>query len=859
MSKHRFSHIITLASVAIGAAMVSCSDEIDAPQAGRKVCFEVAYAKAWSRSGSPSEAVDDVCVSTLTLNAEGAKLYLNPEVVSGIGSQAASSRSQAMTADNIADFGAYTSIGGGAQRYYMDNVEVTRTNSWAPAKEYLWPGNGSLHINAYSPYCAAPDGESGITSLPEVNATVTPAIDYVVPADAADQIDLMWATPRDASSSPCALAFNHALAAVKFVAGSEMSPCTVKTITITGIAGSGTLDLESGAWTNVAGNETYSADVDKTLAATAGSQYVAYGDEITDDDHTFMLMPQTFGDDATVAMVIATGESEVEFTASLAGQTWAAGYTYIYHLSANQATNRFELTVDSPLSFNYPGGTLPFTVKSIRESESGTTAEIPWTAEFVDADGNAIPTPSWITSMSMEGNGSGEYSASTQMVEPTFIVMSEPTRRLRQQPEVGSEASPYNLSNASGASTVENTANCYVINAPGWYSIPLVYGNAIKDGADNTAAYAPTRSAAPFVNHLGNRIKHPYIYDNDGCGSPAAAKLVWEGRLNMIHNLSLAPDGRSIVFEIPSSYIRQGNAVVAVTDPDGTIMWSWQLWITDYVPGDDMSTLSYNGSSFEIMPHNMGYVDGGDEVDFASNSALVRFTQHPADGSQGKTAIVTVEQTGKHILTPSCYSFYQWGRKDPMISGIKEWYYADHTEITAIDSRMVSVVSGKIEDDFDALCVKNPQAFWTEGTSNPTFRYTNNWNLGTSTRRVKTVYDPCPVGFMVPGNEMMALRDIAADRCSYVPSSGTSSPGGFNIVCESGPDLFLPALGYRSANSGNETVSSSAGGSLTALWTSHANTREASAIIFNYNNNSIDHPLRSDPRLEAFAVRPIRE
>ncbi len=859
MSKHRFSHIIALSGMALCAAMASCTDEFEAPQAGRKVSFEVAATGAWSRSASRAEAVDDVAVSTLTLSAGGQTLYLNPEIVSTADDAGSASRAQAVTVDNIADFGVYASIGDGAQRYYMENVSVTRANSWAPLKEYLWPGQGSLHINAYSPYCAAPDAASGITALPDGDPSTTPTIDYAVPADVADQVDLMWATPRDAAASPCALTFNHALAAVKFVAGNEMTPCTIKSITISGLAGQGTLDLESGAWSAVTGNEIYAADVNKDLAAASGSQYVAAGEEITDDAHTFMLMPQTFGDDATVSMVIASGESEIEFKASLSGQTWVSGKTYIYHLSANPAVDRFELTVDSPISFNYPGGSSTFSVKSIRRSEGGSETEIPWTAEFVDADGNVISTPSWITSMSMQGDGSGDYEASTQMVEPTFIVMSEQTRRLRQQPELGSEASPYNLSNSSGAPAVENTANCYVINAPGWYSIPLVYGNAIKGGADNTAAYAPTRTAAPFVNHLGNRIKHPYIYDNDGCGSPAGATLVWEGRLNMIHDLSLAPDGRSIVFEIPREYIRQGNAVVAVTDADGTIMWSWQLWITDYVPGDNMSTLSYNGTQFEIMPYNMGFVDGGDEVDFASSTALVRFTQHSPDGAQGQTLTVTVQQTGKHIITPTCYSFYQWGRKDPMISSIKEWYYADHTEITAIDSRPVSLSGGKIEDDFDALCVRNPQVFWVEGASDPTFKYTNNWNLGSTSRPVKTVYDPCPVGFMVPGNEMMAMRDMGSDRCTFVEPSSPTSAGGFKVICESGPDLFFPALGYRSGNSGNETVTTSTGGRLTALWTSHTNTREASALIFNYNNGSLDTPLRSDPRLEAFAVRAIRE
>ncbi len=829
--------------------MGSCADDFDAPSTGSKISFEVTTAESWSRS----EAQAGVSLSTITLDCGGSRLYLIPEV------SASCSRAQGVTTESISDFGVYASTGASGN-FYMDNVQVTKANSWSPRQEYLWPGSGTLHINAYSPYCAAPDAESGITAIDAVDAKAAPVLSYAVPSDVTQQADLMWATPVDGSSSPCPLTFNHALASVRFVAGAEMVPCTVKSITISGLKGSGTLDLESGVWSDLSGEESYTAEVNVELAAASGSEYAEAGTVITDADHTFMLVPQTLADSAMMTLVIEYGGQEMEYTASLGGQRWAAGNTYTYHLSANPATDRFIIDVASPISFNYPGGIRSFAVKSQHELAHGgsvSTSEVPWVAEFVDANGNVIDAPSWITEMSMAGDGSGDYSASTSMVEPAFVQMSEPTRLLRQQTERGSEASPYNLANSSGASAVENTANCYVINAPGTYSIPLVYGNAIKNGADNTAAYVPTRSSAPFVNHLGNRIKHPYIYDNDGC-NPAGAELVWEGRLNMIHDLRLSADGKSLVFNIPRAYIRQGNAVVAVTDAAGDVMWSWQLWITDYVPGDNMSTLNYNGSAFEVMPYNMGYVVGGDEVDFASNTALVRFTQKPADGSEGGSVTVTVQQTGKHIITPDCYSFYQWGRKDPMISGIKEWYYADHTEITNIDTRTPPVTGGKIDADFEALCIKNPQAFWVL-SNEPSFRYTNNWNAGTAARRVKTVYDPCPVGFMVPGNELMAFRDIASSRISYTQSSGIADPAGFNIQSDSGSALFFPALGYRSGNSGKETISDAAGGSLTALWTSHATAREAGALVLNYQGSAITHTLPSDPRLEAFAVRPISE
>lgn len=81
------------------------------------------------------------------------------------------------------------------------------------------------------------------------------------------------------------------------------------------------------------------------------------------------------------------------------------------------------------------------------------------------------------------------------------------TTALQNAPARGSVDVPYNLANqTNGGSTDENTANCYVVNAPGYYSFPLVYGNAIKNGTANTSAYIST--APPASDILSNFINH---------------------------------------------------------------------------------------------------------------------------------------------------------------------------------------------------------------------------------------------------------------------------------------------------------------------------------------------------------------
>lgn len=871
MSTLRFNYIsgfIKTSSICLIALASSCSDDVadTLGQGDRFISFNVTANDTWSRSGNDAARNDAGTLSTVELNAGDSRLFLIPEVTPTVTGFSESSRGAAVSKSSLSSFSVYAAtVGGNPDRYYMNNEEITKENSWTPQKEYLWPGDGSLHFNAFAPYCgeAVDETAGGITSLPSSNPADEPAITYTVPSDVTAQTDLMWATPVTASASPCQMTFNHALSAIRFVAGSEMTACTVKSITISGINGKGVFNLEDGNWSDVSTQASYTADLDVALTAPSGS-YVTEGTAITDDAHTFMLIPQSLDENASVTLSIDYDGAEIDFTASLKGQAWTAGNTYTYHLSANPELDRFVITVDSPLKFNYTGGSQSYNVTSRHEKIVNgvlSTEEVPWIAEFVDANGNVIGQPSWITSIPLAGAKSMECEASTQMVDPDFVQMSEATRKLRQAAPVGSENSPYNLSNASGGTSVENTANCYVINAPGYYSIPLVYGNAIKDGADNTAAYLPTRTNTPFVNHLGNHITHPYIYDNTGC-EPQDAVLVWEGRLNMIHDVRLSDDKKYLEFDITPAGIRQGNAVVAVRDKSGDIMWSWQLWITDYVLGQDLSTLTYNGTTFKMMPVNLGNVKGGDETDFASNDVLLRFTQKPVDGSEGSTVTISVVQSGKHVITPDCHSFYQWGRKDPMISGIKEWYNADHTEIMQISTRHIeSLASGSIGNEYEVEQIKDPEVLWILSSSgNPKFKYSNQWNAGSSSRKVKTIYDPSPVGFVVPGSEILALEYLPDSDFSFQSYQGYGNPDGFIVKgTDDGTTLFFPALGYRSGKSGNETTHLN-GNIITVLWTDHAagNHQESNALLME-NHTPLRHTVLSEARLEAFGIRCVTE
>ena len=249
----------------------------------------------------------------------------------------ATSRSTPVTTATITDFGVFASLNQESLSSsatltpnYMYDVPVTAASSWSPAGDYYWPGNRiPLRINAYSPYAA-----KGITRMPDRTAPGEPAISFTVPSDPTQQPDLLRATPVNASESPCSLTFSHALAAVTFSAGDALPPCTVTSITLSGIPSSGTLSLESGVWSDISTPADFTLQPDVTLAAAQGSTNVAPGTAISPASATLMLIPQTLPSTANLTVVLTPeGGTPTTRTISLSGIKLTAGLTTDLRLS----------------------------------------------------------------------------------------------------------------------------------------------------------------------------------------------------------------------------------------------------------------------------------------------------------------------------------------------------------------------------------------------------------------------------------------------------------------------------------------------------------------------------------------------
>ncbi len=843
------------------------------PTAGTtdKIIFEVSTSHPDSRAGAMTT---DVTVMT---KADADTLYLLTSESDGISVNKSGRRSRGNVVSSEGDlssFALYATIDGVTPGDYIFNEPVSKTGDyWMPDKEYLWPGKESLHINAYAPYCATAADE-GVTSLPTAGDSPL-TLTYVTPDDVTAQSDLLVAQPVDASASPCALVFDHALTAIRFVTGDKMEPCTVSDITISGVMSTGTLNLDTQAWSDVSTPQSFSVAPDTELKASADGT-VASGTAITSDEQTFLLLPQTLSEDATVSLTVNVDGTPTVYTASIAGQIWTAGKTITYHLSATASSGLVLKVLDdagnsvTTLKTPYTGGVHNFTVQSYMFDGSGNKTPIEWEAAFTDAAGNPIAqAPDWITGFTSAGTGDTDCTVTTDLPEPQFLAMNAHTAALRQKADINSTSgmARYNLSSSTGSAVVENTANSYIINAPGKYSLPLVYGNGVKNGAPNKEAYTSTLRATTtnnkrvlynFINHLGNAISDPYIYNNTGC-EPADAVLVWEGRLNLVRHIALSADKKSIEFEIPASSIRQGNAIVAVRDKNGDIMWSWHLWVTDFTQDSSWITVpNVEGTTtYSLYGCNLGRLYGGDITEFKPSATTVRFTQkNVPEGMTPLTADIVLTQESATISTPDCHPYYQWGRKDPIISALKQYYGSDRRELDGIN-----IASQPFATDHKTQIVntiKNPAIFYTgEETTLKSITpfYQNLWNIEMATaattaanpQNVKTIYDPSPVGAKVPlGNVFLALVKY--------PFSYDEATSSYVVTLPTSDKVYLTTFGYRSHSGGEATI-----GELGACWSASTTSTHGQGRYMVVHRENGTFNVNNDVVTIGFGLRPVRD
>ena len=740
-------------------------------------------------------------------NAQGGRdLYLHTTETDSIAAPLANdtahiaTRGAVVTTDNFGDvyegFGvlAYAYQGewdGTLSPNYIDNEQATKTGeTYGFNPVHVWPGNAyQMAFFAYAPY-----DETGKIFNEKTGA---PTLAYTVPTDITEQNDLLayWQTgisgdKREAQQ----LKFSHLCTAVKFKVGDGLENA-VTSISIQNVYGSGTYSVDGEKWTATGeANGTYTFAIEE--------EETPDGAELTNGESVFMMIPQELPEDAMIEVKYKSeGGQEKEYTASIGGKEWQKGHTVVYTLSKTEIIETAHFTVEAAVSeIDHSGGTLTYKVTSYTETSvdgAVTTTPTAWKITGYQENGSSdwsTDAPDWITVFSASGNGTEEQTAKIAAQE--YYVTNPHNDALKSAYSVNGT---YDLS-TQGDTEPMNTANCYVINAPGKYSLPLVYGNAIKDGQPNTSAYESSAAPAEYilknlVNHAGNPITNPYIYNNEGC-DPDNATLVWQDSPDLVTNVKLSEDKENMTFEVSQDNIAQGNAVIAVRNSNDEILWSWHIWVTDYEPGGeadkdapmkDKVVTNNQNNKYTFMAVYLGYCGNTGEY-YEGRSVKVRFEQEKT----GKKYIIEFTQT-QHFDSYDTWNvpYYQWGRKEPMLpaqghnqqSLNKMWYDAAGEPSKAWANSYVKNVK-EIKKAIPSW-IKNPGKMIGVSVSSSVYLYRNLWNASPDDKSVvKTVYDPSPVGYHIPPRN--AFNGFTYNGKNY----GNDSWAQFNSPFDSDRDLY---------------------------------------------------------------------
>lgn len=343
-----------------------------------------------------------------------------------------------------------------------------------------------------------------------------------------------------------------------------------------------------------------------------------------------------------------------------------------------------------------------------------------------------------------------------------------------------------------------------------------------------------------LYKHDNTPITDPYIQN---VPSNACAELIWQDAYDMVEQIELVTinDKKMIRFHIDPNSIQQGNAIIALKDrAAGTVLWSWHIWATEhwldpdtrlphvldkvnprfkkFVPnattgirecGDVEVTYNQNGRSFMMAPYNVGWCDPK-KVLYLKRKSDMDFVQYRADCTTktGKTAQLPIIQEGEVIdYKFANNTYYQWGRKDPM----RGYFNHEHATKRTFGPSATKPTMVYMEDVTNGVTIgrsiQGPHEFYVSSRGDNKSPYqdwltdnfkSNLWNndaqISLTSRddedvhadlwsHTKTVYDPSPVGYMVPNAGVWHVvqknwSDVFTDLNGKIYTTTYSSSGG---------------------------------------------------------------------------------
>lgn len=292
------------------------------------------------------------------------------------------------------------------------------------------------------------------------------------------------------------------------------------------------------------------------------------------------------------------------------------------------------------------------------------------------------------------------------------------------------EEADIDMSKAEDLSAGES-ANCYIVTRAGTYKFQAVKGN------DKSQTLSGAKAEILWESFCTDEM-------------PAKGSIVsgvcWK-------------DGY-VGFTTPATYTK-GNALVALKDADGNIIWSWHIWLTDQ-PAEHV----YRNDAGTMMDRNLGATEAK-----PSYKGVIGFV-------------------------------YQWGRKDPFLNTADSETFIMARSTGDSNDKVVSCTSntGNIE-----YAIAHPQYFISanknfetgKGNCDWLFDERTDYTIKEKTRwlKDKTIYDPCPAGWRVPDGGKEGIWAKSGFDNTFI---GNASYNGISFPLENGTTTWYPAPGHLS-------------------------------------------------------------
>ena len=347
------------------------------------------------------------------------------------------------------------------------------------------------------------------------------------------------------------------------------------------------------------------------------------------------------------------------------------------------------------------------------------------------------------------------------------------------------------IANASPLAYVESVAidlsekgnsNCYILSNAGLYSFDAsVIGN---------------REFGLMEGFHTNSVKI----------SPASVSLLWEDRTGVVLSPSL--DGQKVKFIATG---REGNALLAVKDENGKILWSWHIWATD-------------------QPQEQVYVN--DKGTFTMLDRNLGATHNASDDWENSRGLL-----------------YQWGRKDPFAMQQDPRGTAYYQQLFTFSSTQASL----------SEAIANPTVF--EGSGYRGWVTPDNTLMWHPSK--KTIYDPCPVGYRVADKNVWAgfLQDGLTYQYGITEKYNVAGGwnNGWDFVYDGVNSTYYPVAGYIYADNNWYWFSNSQ----CQVWSSeYSQERYGCSFYFYYSSDSdssIELYRTSEHTTSAHLVRCMKD